>query len=361
MTLKQAQAVYADVAIIAADEQRVERAIAALRETLLTFTPLMEQEQQATQRKPKRLRIPHAERIQAVVFYLDMEALRGQDVRDGAEQIRRLLGERLQLSAHIGIASNKFVAFAVATTTESQTVAVVGRGQEQATVAPLSIDLLPLAVETYQRFTLLGLVTLGLVAGLPSRAVFSQFGRTGLVLHQLAQGVDHRPVVPLIPPKAEHALRYLDDALTNRLMLEAYLHLMSAELAGKLKKRWLMAQTVHLTLTLDTKIAKTRYVTPKRPVFDERSIDTVAASLLARFLPLATGVIGLELRVTALVPQSGYQLELFSYSGGQQERLEQTLQLLALRHRDATMYWIVATNPDAHLIEDRYTFERVRT
>jgi len=136
---------------------------------------------------------------------------------------------------------------------------------------------------------------------------------------------------------------------------------MSAELASKLKKRWLMAQTVHLTLTLDTKIAKTRYVTPKRPVFDERSIDTVAASLLARFLPLPTGVIGLELRVTALIPQSGYQLELFSYSGGQQERLEQTLQLLALRHRDATMYWIVATNPNAHLIEDRYTFERVRT
>jgi len=62
-----------------------------------------------------------------------------------------------------------------------------------------ALPALPLDADTAHRFHILGLRTLGYLAGLPPRAVLAQFGPHGLFLHRLARGKDDRPGPRLVP------------------------------------------------------------------------------------------------------------------------------------------------------------------
>lgn len=93
----------------------------------------------------------------------------------------------------LGLAGNKFAAWAAARTAEPGGLCVVSE-PEARFLAPLPVDWLPLTEETLRRLRVLGLHTLGRLAALPAVAVAEQFGAESLTAWRWARGQDERPV-----------------------------------------------------------------------------------------------------------------------------------------------------------------------
>ncbi len=101
----------------------------------------------------------------------------------------------------IGIGANRLVAelASVVADTDTDGIAVVEQGEEQAFLADLPLTSLPEVDSNLTlTFQVLGLATAGQFAALPTSSVKNRFGALGERLHRYARGIDFRPIVP--PP-----------------------------------------------------------------------------------------------------------------------------------------------------------------
>jgi nucleotidyltransferase/DNA polymerase involved in DNA repair len=150
----------------------------------------------------------------------------------------------------IGIAVNKFTAACAAreAAKESSRTLVVPDGHERQFLAPLPLTTLPdPPVELLRRLHLFGITTLGGFAQLPHAAVVMQFGSEWAVYHDLARGIDPRPLAPQSPPPMiAHTLRLPDPIADRRMALAALEHL-AGQLARELDKAGYHAVALSLT------------------------------------------------------------------------------------------------------------------
>src|SRR4029079_15347893 len=80
-----------------------------------------------------------------------------------------------------------------------QVIPVGDAAAERAWLAPQPIRCLPTDTDTLGRLRPFGLTHLGDLAGLPRSAMVARFGPRGGTLHDLANGLDARPLRPLRP------------------------------------------------------------------------------------------------------------------------------------------------------------------
>lgn len=125
---------------------------------------------------------------------------------DGLETLyggeRRLLAALLGtvpvgLEAQLGVAGAKFPAYVTAISGQPGAVAVAP-ADVQGFLSPLSVDILPVSAQMKLRLVKFGLSTLGQLASLPVGALQAQFGPEGRLAWSLANGLDHRPLVPRV-------------------------------------------------------------------------------------------------------------------------------------------------------------------
>jgi nucleotidyltransferase/DNA polymerase involved in DNA repair len=121
-----------------------------------------------------------------------LEAMYGGEARLITSLLRAVPDD---LDPRMGVAEGKFPSYAAAMTA----------GDGQATRVPediaeflkgMSINLLPLSWESKTRLRLFGLRTLGQLASLPVGPIQAQFGWDGQRAWELANGIDHSPLVP---------------------------------------------------------------------------------------------------------------------------------------------------------------------
>ena len=119
------------------------------------------------------------------------------------------------LAPRIGAARSKFTARVVAREARSGTYRLAP-SDLVSFLAPLPVELLPVAWETRARLESFGLHTLGQIAELPLGAIQAQLGRTGRVAWELAQGIiDPQPLVPrLHETRIEAALTFPNPVAT---------------------------------------------------------------------------------------------------------------------------------------------------
>jgi DNA polymerase-4 len=138
--------------------------------------------------------------------YLSLDGL-SVEPRPFAEELISSLHRRLGFIAAVGIACGKFTARVAAWTTRPGLAKVVPPGGEATFLAPLPAHHLPAGDIMRWRLGLLGLETMGDIAGLPLRAVQAQFGSEGKHCWELASGIDNEPLVPRV--KEETVVRQL--------------------------------------------------------------------------------------------------------------------------------------------------------
>jgi hypothetical protein len=237
----------------------------------------------------------------------------------------------------------------------------VGDAQaEAAWLAPRSIRLLTPDPELQARFRLFGLVHIGDLARLPRSAVLARFGAVGGELHDLARGLDGRPLVPRRPIERLLAEAELDPPVDTLDPLRFVLHNLCGALCAQLAARG--AGAARATLRLELELGGPLVVEQALPE-PVALPDLIERLLMARLEagPPASAATRLGLELAGAAPAAGEQLGLFVPQSAQQARLEWQLASLAVRFGPGRLWRVSLADPDALLAEERVSWQPAGT
>jgi len=276
---------------------------------------------------------PRVSTQQIGVFLLDASGLQ----RLGGESLfcRELLRRTSRcgyVQGQVGIADSAFAAL-VATRCKTKRWLIAPGGSDQAFLAPLSINHLPLSLELRQLFEELGILTMGQVADLPGDSLSGRFGKGGIYIHELVRGIDdNQPHLPPLERKFEATIEIGGpvESLNDTLFL---FKAMLDRLTTELKQQMICADELMVSFYNDS------------DRFDERKIPLIRPSNSAKFLvevikltleakPLRREFTGLRVTVSSYCQESWEQpqFDVNESTGG--ERLQsETAMLLLQRFR----------------------------
>lgn len=160
------------------------------------------------------------------------------------ETVEEVVGDRARV--RVGVADGRFTAQVAANPAFGEGadggVVVVPAEESGRWLADLPVSILA-AVEPAlseglaDLFRRLGLVTLGMVAGLPAGQVLSRFGPEGMTAHRLAAGRDERPAL-LADPPSDMAVEMVFDPPAERAETAGFAaRTLADELGGRLSAR----------------------------------------------------------------------------------------------------------------------------
>ncbi len=192
MATGQARLLAPDLELVGAGRDRLRAALRALAEEIAQFSPTLELGGDGPEpRWDIWLEVPPAQRPRRFA--------------------RRLVAaaRRAGYRARVGVAEDRFTAWAAAVCAGDDPVHVVPRGGAAAFLAPLPLELLPLADEVRHMLRAAGVTTLGAFAALPPPSVRPP---GALDVHEMARGrgpTGLRPTVSIAPhaPSARQGAR----------------------------------------------------------------------------------------------------------------------------------------------------------
>ena len=185
----------------------------------------------------------------------------------------------------VGIAANKYTSARAAreAAKESSRTLVVPDGHERQFLAPLPLTALPdPPVEMLRRLHLFGITTLGGFAQLPHAAVVMQFGSEWAVFHDLARGIDRRPLAPQSPPPMIIHTLTLPEPIADRHMALTALEHLAGRLARALDRSGYHAVALSLTVSTVDGQERTAGASLKPPSADVNPLRRTAGRLLGK-------------------------------------------------------------------------------
>lgn len=229
---------------------------------------------------------------------------------DLAQEIQHSIRQRFRLPCSIGVAKSIMMAKIAIEVGKKQgkpgkvpqALVAVPNGEERAFLAPLPIGIMP-GIGPKMEATLfsMGIVTLGQLADWPMLALQKRFGRYGLMIQRLAQGVDTSEIETTHQRKAisqEHtfARDVIDaDTLVERLREQSY------RVSRELQTKKMDAQVVKMKVRWEDFTTLTRQITLPEPTDDAEVLLRVGVQLFEQvWIPdrpvrlIGLGVSGLQ-------------------------------------------------------------------
>jgi DNA polymerase-4 len=162
-----------------------------------------------------------------------------------AQRVRTRVRDEVGLTLSAGVAAGKMVAKIASDMNKPDGLTVVRPGTEAEFLAPMPVGRLwGIGPKTQPRLENAGIRTIGDVAALDERTLYSVFGRGGAFYGDLARGIDEREVDPSRERKSistEETFEY-DERDESRIL--ALLRVQADELAHDLQAKQLRASTV---------------------------------------------------------------------------------------------------------------------
>ncbi len=251
-----------------------------------------------------------------------------------AEQLRgELAGFGLRVS--IALSANFYAAIAQARSGPG--IRLIAPGEEQQTLAPLLLSVLPLSAEQLETLSLWGIRTLGGLAALPERALVARMGQAGKRLRALARGEQPHLFQPALPPFELRESYEFDAPVSAMDSLLFVLAPMLEQLVLRASERALSLARLDLLLRLEVSAGQQavyrRSVRPALPTIDRKLLLKLIQLDLDEHPPAAAV---LALVVTAEPGEtSKVQLGLFSPQLPEASRLDVTLARLRALVGDA--------------------------
>jgi DNA polymerase-4 len=228
---------------------------------------------------------PVVEQVSVDEAYLDVSAQveAWDDAVDQAREMQRRVVDEVELSASLGVATNKLVAKVASDQHKPGGLTVVRPGEEAAFLAPLPVRVLwGIGPKTAARLAELSVTTVGDLAQVAEEVLRARFGRHGAAMARHAQGMDDRAVV------TEREARSISREVTfardvaDRAALEGQLKRSSEGVAAQLKRAGLAAGTVAIKLRYADFFTLTRQMTLAVATDDGDEIYNIALRLLGR-------------------------------------------------------------------------------
>ena len=246
----------------------------------------------AVSRQVREIFARHTDMIEPLSLdeaYLDVTAAKTElpTATATAEAIRAAIREETQLTASAGVAPNKFVAKIASDFRKPDGLFVVRPHQVEGFLAPLPVGRLPGVGRVMEgRLAGLGIGSVADLRMVPVEQLEARFGRWGRRLHELAFGIDERPVVSERPTLQISA----EDTFSSDLLLEE----LAPHIERLAEKTWAsyqreleqapgrLARTVVLKLkTSDFQILTRSLTPPERPTSLAALVD-IACTLRER-------------------------------------------------------------------------------
>jgi DNA polymerase IV len=196
-----------------------------------------------------------------------------------ARTIRGQIRQELTLTASAGVAPNKFLAKIASDWRKPNGLFVIKPDEAIAFLTSLAVERLPgVGKVTARRLTEAGVRTVGDVRNLDLVVLQDRFGRYGMRLHELAQGIDNNPVEPNRPTQsisAEDTFEF--DVLLNET--DDMIRRLAEKVWEASRKESRTARTIELKLKTAEFRILTRSRTPTSPVSSCDELANIALAL----------------------------------------------------------------------------------
>jgi nucleotidyltransferase/DNA polymerase involved in DNA repair len=232
-------------------------------------------------------------------------------------EIARRIKERvaeLGLPCTVGVAPNKFLAKVASTRGKPDGLLVVPADSVEAFLYPLPVAALwGVGEHTEAALRRLGLSTVGDVARVSRRTLERSLGDAlGAHIHDLARGIDERPVQPLEVPKSVGCENTFDVDLDSTGQILRELLRLCDRAGARLRAKGMCCRTVTIKVRLSNFQTLTRAKTLGREIAAAAEVYDVARELYARVGPDRPRVRLLGVSLSGLSPGSPrVQMDLF--------------------------------------------------
>ncbi|MFN8520799.1 MAG: DNA polymerase Y family protein [Chloroflexota bacterium] len=230
---------------------------------------------------------------------------------------------------------------------------------ERAWLAARPIRCLPTDPDTLGRLRRFGLACVGDLAALPRSAVVARFGERGGLLHDLANGLDARPLRPRRPVERLRAELEPESPIDGTEPLRFILHHLCDGLCRQLVARGSAVTRAVLALALEDATDPAVVIEQHLPEPVARP-DAIERLLVARLETLRPGgrIGHVALELDGRQPGAGRQLGLFEPQGARADRFAWELAALAIRF-PGQLWRTSVLDPEAPRTEERTRWEPV--
>lgn len=241
-------------------------------------------------------------------IYLDLSDL-PQTSLQLAQQLQKLVWDATGLTCSIGISPNKLLSKIASDLNKPNGICILTRDDLETVIWPLSVAKVNgIGPKSQQKLNRLGLHTIGDLACVPPLVLQQEFGLSyAQWLKEVAQGIDHRPVVLSTEPKSISRERTFERDLHvqhQRAELTRFLESICAQLEQDLRQKAYRAHTIGIKLRFDDFSVLTRDLTLDKPVLMAADIIHAARLNLKRTQIRQRKLRLLGVRASKLIPET---------------------------------------------------------
>lgn len=199
---------------------------------------------------------------------------------DIAKEIRRLVKQETDLTCSVGVAPNKFLAKLASDMDKPDGLFVIDPARIQHTLDPLPITKLPGVGPSAERtLNRLGVRSVRDLRTIPLETLRARMGEQGAHLHNLARGIDDRPVrIDREAKSISHEHTFPID-LNNPDEVRAIIARLAQDVASRLRKHHRYAKTITIKVRFGDFETITRSTTLDQQSDETRTIHDAARSL----------------------------------------------------------------------------------
>ncbi len=260
-----------------------------------------------------------------------------------------------QLKTKAGIGNSRFVARIAASLALRDTF-VVHPGEEKILVSPLNIEMLPVDEEIQETLRLLGLHTLQKVARLSRASLITQFGNTGKLIWEFANGMeDNDPILPAPAVTYPEKEGWSETPLETIGQLTPLLGKAADEIAFELKRTGKLCRKIRLTLYLLSRKRIDKYFFLQTPAACPEEIYRRILDGLES-ITIESAVTGLKVCALTLSPNEGVQGNLFKARQPRTTQLKEAKDYLRSKYGSMPVVKVREENVNTRLPERRFVF-----
>ena len=267
------------------------------------------------------------------VAWLDVSGVMsaGGSIREARRRLKMAIGREPRL----GLAPGPFSARLAAARARPGRLVQVDNASTF--LAPLSSHELPLDVEQLERLDLLGLRTLGAVAGIGPREMESQLGRDGRHAVLLASGLEPDELTPWRPPLFTSVHRQFESPVEDREALLFVSRALCGDLADELGLRGAGAKHVCVRLVLEESPSEQRDSVVRHPLSSAAELFGLIGSWIKEWQPRAP-ITELWIELPVLEAAGRRQLRLWAGGDGNSEEVVAAFERLQERWGDEVVH-----------------------
>jgi DNA polymerase-4 len=202
---------------------------------------------------------------------------------DIVKKIKRAVVEEIGLTVSAGVAPCKFVAKIASDLHKPDGLTVVPEGKVTEFLEPLSIERLwGVGKETQKALALLGVQTIGDLSRIPSDVLEMKFGKHGIHLHLLSQGIDNRVIETQREAKSIGREDTFPEDLIEMNTVNRELLSLATRVSRRLRRKEYEGRTVTLKVKYSDFEQVTRSITLSKATDDAKVIFHCCKELLEK-------------------------------------------------------------------------------